>query len=531
MSTEPDASTRTPDQAETGAAPPVDADGAAAPPDKPAEPGVKKALMSSAAWTMSIVVIMQLIRFISNYILTWLLLPDVFGLMMTVDAIIIGLHQFSDVGIGTSIVRHPRGDEKNFLDTAWTMQCMRGTVLWLCSCLLAWPMAWFFDEPGLTSLAWLLPAAGLTAFLSGFNSTALFLLERRLAQRRVMLLQLAIQVISLSIQIAWVVWVSPTVWALIAGRLTSSVVETVGSYLLMPGFRNRFHWDREVVHELMHFGKWVFLGTLCTFLADRSDRFVIPKLESFGVAGVYGLAVTLASVPKELIYAVIFKLMFPLYSRKNAEGNDMRAIFCRVHPMAMGFGAFLLAGFIAVGPPFVQFYRLEYQDAGWMLPILAVGVWLTLLEAAEDAILFPLGLPRVSAISNAAKALSIPVLVYLGYSAGELKGLIIGFVSADFVRYVLTAWFTHRQRLPVFRFDVSLSLLLAITAVVATWTGSLVWTSTTRLEYLWQLLINGVIVVLQWGVIALVCWRKGMLQRNWGGDAKGVPAPATEPEK
>lgn len=523
MSTEPDASTRTPDQEGNGASPPSEVDSAAAPPEKPAEPGVKKALMSSAAWTMSVVVIMQLIRFVSNYILTWLLLPDVFGLMMTVDAIIIGLHQFSDVGIGTSIVRHPRGDAKNFLDTAWTMQCIRGTVLFLASCLLAWPMAWFFDESHLTSLLWLLPAAGLTALINGFNSTALFLLERRLAQQRVMLLQLAIQVISLSIQIAWVVWISPTVWALIAGRLTSSMVEMAGSYFLMPGFRNRFHWDREVVHELMHFGKWVFLGTLCTFLADRSDRFVIPKLESFGVAGVYGLAVTLASVPKELLYAVIFKLMFPLYSRMNAAGKDMRVIFCRVHPMAMGFAAFLIAGFIAVGPPFVQFYRTEYHDAAWMLPILAVGVWLTLLEAAEDAILFPLGLPRVSAISNAAKALSLPLLVSLGFWLSGLEGLIIGFVSADFVRYFLTAWFTHRQRLPVFRFDLTLSLLLAVTAVAATWAGSRIWSSSTRLEYLWQFLINGALVVLQWGVVALVCWRRGMLRRNWQGDASNAP--------
>src|SRR4029079_3087810 len=121
------------------------------------------------------------------------------------------------------------------------------------------------------------------------------------------------QLVSFVIQIAWVLWVDPSVWALIVGRLTGSMVEMVGSYLLIPGFRNHFHWDRGVVHELLHFGKWIFLGTLCTFLADQSDRLVIPLLESFSILGVYGLASQLSRVPKELLYAMIFKLVFPLY--------------------------------------------------------------------------------------------------------------------------------------------------------------------------------------------------------------------------
>ena len=47
---------------------------------------------------------MQVLRFGFNLVLTRLLLPEVFGLMALVDLFLLGLHMFSDVGLGLSIV-------------------------------------------------------------------------------------------------------------------------------------------------------------------------------------------------------------------------------------------------------------------------------------------------------------------------------------------------------------------------------------------------------------------------------------------
>src|SRR5205814_7556618 len=113
-------------------------------------------------------------------------------------------------------------DDRDFLDTAWTLQVVRGGLLWLAACLLAWPVAAFYGVP---LLLWLIPSAGLTAAVNGFNSTGLFTLERRLAQGRLVLLQIGTYVTGMAVTVAWVRGVEPSVWALIIGRLTGSVLE------------------------------------------------------------------------------------------------------------------------------------------------------------------------------------------------------------------------------------------------------------------------------------------------------------------
>ncbi|HBB84471.1 MAG TPA: polysaccharide biosynthesis protein, partial [Sulfitobacter sp.] len=76
----------------------------------------------------------QAIRLASNLILTRLLFPEAFGLMALIQVVIVGLTLFSDVGIGPSIAQSKRGDDRDFLNTAWTIQAIRGGCLWLAAC-------------------------------------------------------------------------------------------------------------------------------------------------------------------------------------------------------------------------------------------------------------------------------------------------------------------------------------------------------------------------------------------------------------
>src|SRR5438067_8759309 len=131
--------------AEAAAGADVPVDGTIAPAaEPPAAPGLKKAALSSAAWTMAGFGTLLVLRFVSNIILTHLLFPEIFGLMMLVNSFIIGLHMFTDIGIGPSIVRSRHGDDPNFLNTAWTLQIARALGLWLSSGLIAYPVALFY---------------------------------------------------------------------------------------------------------------------------------------------------------------------------------------------------------------------------------------------------------------------------------------------------------------------------------------------------------------------------------------------------
>ena len=65
------------------------------------------------------------LRLGGNLVMTRLLFPEAFGIMALVEMVMHGVQMFSDLGLVTGVIRHPRGDELSFLNTAWTLQVIR----------------------------------------------------------------------------------------------------------------------------------------------------------------------------------------------------------------------------------------------------------------------------------------------------------------------------------------------------------------------------------------------------------------------
>jgi hypothetical protein len=92
-------------------------------------------------------------------------------MMVIIQAVIYGVHMLTDVGVGPSIVQKDRGNDLIFLNTAWTIQIVRGLLVWIALCALAFPLASIYAEPLLASM---IPVVGLSAIINGFNSTNLY---------------------------------------------------------------------------------------------------------------------------------------------------------------------------------------------------------------------------------------------------------------------------------------------------------------------------------------------------------------------
>lgn len=161
---------------------------------------LRKQAIRGSVWTLAGYGASQILRFGSNLILARLLVPEYFGLMSLVNVFIIGLHLFSDIGLGPSIIQNKRGDDPDFLNTVWTMQIIRSVFLWLGSVLIAWPVSKFYNEP---QLFLLLPVVGLSTLISGFGSTAPFTLNRHIALGKLAIFELGGQVISVIVMIVW----------------------------------------------------------------------------------------------------------------------------------------------------------------------------------------------------------------------------------------------------------------------------------------------------------------------------------------
>lgn len=406
---------------------------------------LKRRAIDSSAWTVIGYVSTLALRLVSSIILSRLLAPEVFGLMTMVSIFLVGLEMFSDIGIHPSIIQNKRGDQASFLNTAWTMQVGRGFILWIASCIGAWPVALFFEEP---VLVWVIPVVGLTAFMSGFDSTAVPWLNRRLDLGKITILGVVNQVFNYVIIVAWA-WFSPTVWALVAGSIASTLTYTIATHFLVRGHRNRFEWNRDDARALFRFGRWIFFSTVLTFFAMQADKIMCGKLLGTHTLGVFGYALPIAMLAPQFIKQIGMQVAFPVLSevaRDDADTLDRKVR--KVRMALIGVSMLVLVPLMLLGNWIVQLlYDERYSDAGWMVQILAGGALGGIVNSTYGSSLLAIGRSFDISCLLATHLVFLVGGGLLGYQLNDEVGFIIGIAAVEWLNYPVTAYIMARHKL------------------------------------------------------------------------------------
>ena len=399
----------------------------------------------------------QVLRLINNVVLSRLLTPPLFGMMLIVNTIRTGVELLSDVGISQNIIRHRRGDDPVFYDTAWTVQAIRGVLLGTACFFSAKLVAQLFDSPG---LAQILPVVSLFFVFQGLDSVSRSLLQKGLAVDKLSKFELISAALSVAIHIILAL-ISPTIWALILGSIFTGAVSLIGTYMLMPGLRHRFIIDRPNLRELLQFGRWIFVSSLIYFVAMNFDRLYFARHITLTQLGIFGIARTLSDMLSVFVTHASSLILFPMVAAMRGSAADIRGKLLRGRRLLLLATAIGLAGFTAVSDRVVGIlYDPRYAEAGLLLPVLALGTWFAILSSINDSIMIGLGHSKISAAGNFAKLVSYIIGVPLALAWRGLDAAIIVLSAGEMVRY-LTLWVaSRREGLGFARNDAVLTIVL-----------------------------------------------------------------------
>lgn len=432
----------------------------------PADPlKLRERAMRGSAWTIAGYLVNNILRFGSNLVLAYALFPEAFAIVAYASIVLQGLQMLSDFGIGPAIVQSPRGEDPDFLNTAWTFQVIRGLILFLATVPLGWTMAWFYSEPQLT---WIVPACGLNFITTGLQSTAVHTCSRSLSLGRITIWGIIEAVLKAAITIVWaLLW--PSVWALVGGSLIAYTVGLVLTHTMLPGIRNRFHWDRDAARTLMHFGSWVLVSTMLTFFALQADRLILGKLVPMGVVGVYSIALMFARLPYEVGSRLAGIVLFPALAA--AARHDRETLHVKFLESRDAILAIAQLGLVAViiGSPwfFRVFYDSRYSEAALFAPLLGGAVWFSILQSSADRALLALGDARMLAVSNIANFLVTVTGCFTGYHFGQMQGFIVGVGLGNLAGHAVIAWALGRRGLSINAQDLRYTGLVALASFIA----------------------------------------------------------------
>ena len=427
-----------------------------------------KKVIHAGGWTAAGFVVSQAIRLGGNLVLTRLLFPEAFGLMAIVLVLMAGLALFSDFGINQSIIQSRRGDDPDFLNTAWVVQILRGVLIWITVLLIAYSL------PAIVNMNWvpagsvyadsLLPQIlslfSFTALIQGFESTKIALAQRMVQLKRITQIELFSQVIALLVMIIWA-WLYRSIWALVGGAIVAATVRCVASHIWLSGPYNRFRWHPSSFREIFHFGKWIFLLSILGFLWLNGDRLILGGILTPIQLGVYSIAYLLSNSMISLYSSILSRVIFPALSEvvQNRPEN-LSNVYQRIRIIA-DFSLFGVAGFLLVaGEGIVSIlYDARYHAAGNMLGILALG----LIGARYGVVEFlwmAKGQMRYLIASNFIRLLVLYAGLPLGYWLAGIEGAIYGISLSTFAawpvaihykrQHGLANWWSEIAVLPVF---------------------------------------------------------------------------------
>jgi O-antigen/teichoic acid export membrane protein len=436
---------------------------------------LKARVMQSSMAILASEVYSNVVRLGSNLIITRLLYPEAFGLMLIVNLVILVLGQLSDVGVKPALIARTDEINERYLNTAWTMLMVRGVLLALLLVALAFPVAAFYDEPQLAGLLLLTSAMPV---IQSMASPQAMLAEKRVQLSRYILSGVVSNTLTVTILLTWL-FIEPSVWALAANGVIGAVISSALTYYFFPGPRPRLCWDKSAVVELFSFGRWVFIATALTFLARQGDSLIVSKATTTEQLGTFSIAIALFRMLDQVVGRLNWSVMFPAYAelnrRQESAASSERRQF-RVKLALFGLTTPVILAFTLFGSDVIDFlYDDRYHDAGWILQILGVGGIFVALGSPIRTLSMSLGDSYRYMWQQLFSVITLIIAMVGGWALGGFVGLIVGIAIAQSLEYCVARWAVAKYKvgdyLSDFAFAGAMLGLIFIVWSIRGWPG------------------------------------------------------------
>jgi O-antigen/teichoic acid export membrane protein len=320
---------------------------------------------------------------------------------------------------------------------------IRSVILFALACALAWPMAWFYDQPDLLQL---IPVSAISLLILAVQPTRIDTASRHMVLGRLTMIELASQFLSVALMLV-LAWATGSVWAIVAGNVASAAIKVALAWLALPGITNRPRWESAAVSELVHYGKWIFLSTAASFLLTQSDKLILGRYLTMEGLGLYNIGFFLAGFPILMGHALIGRLMIPIY-RENPPAHSPEN-FARLRRVRMALSGLMMALMVPVALGGVWLvdllYDARYASSGVVVVMLAVALLPQILTLSYDQAALASGDSRGYFWLNGTRAGLLVVLMLLAVPLVGVAGAALAIGLTHLLCWPLGARLAHRH--------------------------------------------------------------------------------------
>lgn len=332
-------------------------------------------------WSTIGTLALQFLGFASGVVLARLLVPEDFGILVTIQ-IFTGMAGFvAGGGMGQALIR-AKEVRKSDYDTVLTLQLIIGCLIYGCFFLIAPKFAIWYDTPIYEIL---LRVSALTFILRPFSNLPSSLLHRAMRFKAKTIVGIGTQLTSATVSI-WMAWSGYGVWSLVLGGLAGSVAGIILNSVFArwrPGFR----LDLVRGRSLAGYGLLVSANDVVVYLRQQTSNFVIGRMIGAAAVGLFNKGLSLNSIPSSSIGVSAYNVILRALASIQDNRDQSKYVYLRTITLVLVYLLPFYVGFWWVAEPFVVgVYGEKWIDAAIVLRIVSLAAVFRCIELQSGAV-------------------------------------------------------------------------------------------------------------------------------------------------
>ena len=389
--------------------------------------------LRNAGWIGIAEMMARVSRLLTAVVLARCLEPLEFGVAAIAMTTYELIRVFTQNGIGAKIVQTEAASLEATCNTAWRLNWIVAIGLVLVQCLVAFPLAWFYDH---ASLAWMVMLLAAVYLLIPLSQVQVFLIQRRNRLKPIALLS-GIQVTLDNLLTAALAIAGLGAWAVVLPKLLVTPVWVFG-------IRRFQYWRPQrgaglgPWREIVRFGKHVLGVEVLKAMRLHLDNLVIGRFLGLEALGIYyfarnaGLGISLSLINS------FNTALYPHFCEARGNASQLRDKF---HSS--------LQTIALIVPPLII---LQAALAPWYVPLVFGEQWSTAVPVLMLLCLSALPRPFGEGASQMMRALDRPdVDFYWGVLfTGLFVSAVVAGLSGGVTGVALAVLLVHVLALPAY---------------------------------------------------------------------------------
>ena len=401
-------------------------------PASPAETSFRRGLFSNILVAGTYTYLSQGLTFLASTVLSRLLAPESYGVVGLITVFTGFIMVFSDGGLSYALIRSDFG--RTFQRVLTNLSWMLGATLFLLTVATAWPIAHFYNDPGL--IAPIIALATTFLFKSGGLAQGA-LLAKNLDFGYIGKVTLVSTVVTILLSIP-LAFFGAGYWALIFPQIAAAIVTSVlYEKKVRLGFKIFprpyiivvFRHTKKLIGSVIGFSS-------VNYWSRNSDNMIVGKWYGPADLGIYNRAYSLLMLPLNLVTGLFNNILFPNLKKLQSRNGDIENEYYFVLTIISMITYPLVLVFILFPKELVfVLWGRNWMPVSDLLPYFGLLIFTQSLLSTAGHLLILRKKERAFMIAGWVTALFLISFIILGATI-SLKG-IAQFYSLSYILFVL----------------------------------------------------------------------------------------------